>query len=145
MPRRSSFTSRVATSTPSSRIRPDVGSMSRLTILSDVVFPQPDGPTRTQIFPAGISRLRSLTAPGVPAFAARWSYVFVTWSKATVAARWLAGLAADIGQGSSRMPEGYAIPSGGAIARPVRAAASDRSHLARRHRLGVGLGLALPT
>ena len=27
--------------------------MSRLTILSDVVLPQPDGPTRTQILPAG--------------------------------------------------------------------------------------------
>ena len=70
MPRRSSVTSRVAASTPSSRIRPDVGSISRLTILSVVVLPQPDGPTRTQILPAGIVRLRSLTAPGVPPFGA---------------------------------------------------------------------------
>ena len=44
--------------------------MSRLTILSDVVLPQPDGPTRTQILPAGISSDRSLTAPGAPAFVA---------------------------------------------------------------------------
>ena len=39
--------------------------MSRLTILSDVVLPQPDGPTRTQILPAGTCSDRSLTAPGV--------------------------------------------------------------------------------
>ena len=38
--------------------------MSRLTILSDVVLPQPDGPTRTQILPAGTASDRSLTAPG---------------------------------------------------------------------------------
>ena len=49
-----------------------VGSISRLTILSEVVLPQPDGPTRTQIAPAGIVSDRSLTAPGTgarPAFA----------------------------------------------------------------------------
>ena len=40
--------------------------MSRLTILSDVVLPQPDGPTRQQILPAGTTSDRSLTAPGVP-------------------------------------------------------------------------------
>ena len=51
MRRRSSTRSRVATSTPSTRIRPLVGSTSRLTILSDVVLPQPDGPTRTQMRP----------------------------------------------------------------------------------------------
>ena len=39
--------------------------MSRLTILSDVVLPQPDGPTRMQILPAGTVSERSLTAPGV--------------------------------------------------------------------------------
>ena len=42
-----------------------VGSISRLTILSEVVLPQPDGPTRTQILPAGTVSDRSLTAPGV--------------------------------------------------------------------------------
>ena len=46
------------------RIRPLVGSMSRLTILRLVVLPQPDGPTRTQILPAGTVSDRSLTAPG---------------------------------------------------------------------------------
>ena len=66
MPRRSAVTSRVAMSTPSIRIRPDVGSMSRLTILRLVVLPQPDGPTSTQILPAGTVSERSLTAPGVP-------------------------------------------------------------------------------
>jgi hypothetical protein len=49
------------------RIRPLVGSMSRLTIFSDVVLPQPEGPTKTQILPAGTVRDRSLTAPGVGA------------------------------------------------------------------------------
>ena len=39
--------------------------MSRLTILSEVVLPQPDGPTRMQILPAGTVSDRSLTAPGV--------------------------------------------------------------------------------
>ena len=73
IPRRSSVVSRVAASVPSSRIRPDVGSMSRFTILSEVVLPQPDGPTRTQIFPAGIVSDRSLTAPGAPALLARAS------------------------------------------------------------------------
>ena len=68
--------SRVATSTPSSRIRPEVGSISRLTILSDVVLPQPDGPTSTQILPAGTSSDRSLTAPGAPAFVAFASYAW---------------------------------------------------------------------
>ena len=65
MLRRSSVSSRVAASTPSIRILPDVGSISRLTILSDVVLPQPDGPTRMQILPAGTFSDRSLTAPGV--------------------------------------------------------------------------------
>src|SRR5215210_8577433 len=105
MPRRSSVVSRVAASTRSRRIRPDVGSISRLTILSDVVLPQPEGPTSTQIFPAGISSERSFTAPGAPALDARASYDFVTWSNSTEAARGVG--AADIGQrGSSRLPEG---------------------------------------
>ena len=47
------------------RIFPLVGSMSRLTIFRLVVLPQPDGPTRQQIFPAGTIRDRSFTAPGV--------------------------------------------------------------------------------
>src|SRR5512132_3817521 len=43
-------------------MRPLVGSMSRLTIFKVVVFPQPDGPTRTEISPSGTSRVRSVTA-----------------------------------------------------------------------------------
>ena len=65
MLRRSSVTSRVAASTPSMRMRPLVGSMSRFTILRLVVLPQPDGPTSTQILPAGTVSDRSFTAPGV--------------------------------------------------------------------------------
>ena len=38
--------------------------MRRLTILSEVVLPQPDGPTRMQILPAGTVSDRSLTAAG---------------------------------------------------------------------------------
>ena len=46
------------------RMRPVVGSISRLTIFRLVVLPQPDGPTSTQILPAGTVSERSLTAPG---------------------------------------------------------------------------------
>ena len=38
--------------------------MSRLTIFRLVVLPQPDGPTNTQMEPAGMVIDRSLTAPG---------------------------------------------------------------------------------
>src|SRR5581483_5669312 len=48
---------------PSIRISPLLGSISRLIIFSVVVFPQPLGPTRTQISPGGTSSDRSLTAP----------------------------------------------------------------------------------
>src|SRR6266540_3856940 len=43
-------------------MRPLVGSMSRFTIFKVVVFPQPDGPTRTEISPSGTSRVRTVTA-----------------------------------------------------------------------------------
>ena len=49
------------TSSPSSTIRPLVGSISRLTIFMVVVLPQPDGPTSTHSSPAGTSRLRAST------------------------------------------------------------------------------------
>ena len=65
MPRRSSVDVARHDVAPSIRIWPPVGSISRLTILSQVVLPQPDGPTRTQILPAGTVSERSLTAPGV--------------------------------------------------------------------------------
>src|SRR5689334_2951521 len=89
MPRRRSVSSRVPASVPSMRIRPEVGSIRRLTIFSDVVLPQPDGPTRQQIFPAGTTIERSLTAPGVLALfalAGSTSYRLVTWSNSTTAA-----------------------------------------------------------
>ena len=64
MRRRSSTAGRLATSCPPIVIRPLVGSMSRLTIFMLVVFPQPEGPTSTQISPAGTVRVRSVTADG---------------------------------------------------------------------------------
>src|SRR6185369_15778937 len=91
MDRRRSVSSRVEASTPSIRIFPLVGSMSRLTIFRLVVLPQPDGPTRTQILPAGIVIERSFTAPGVDSAFRRpvgASYRFVTWSNSTTAALW---------------------------------------------------------
>ena len=53
------------TSSPPIVIRPLVGSISRFTIFIAVVLPQPDGPTSTQTSPAGMVRLRSVTAGGV--------------------------------------------------------------------------------
>lgn len=50
------------TSSPLIRMRPDVGSISRLIIRSVVVFPQPDGPIRTTIDPSSMSRLNDDTA-----------------------------------------------------------------------------------
>ena len=53
---------RAVTSSPSRKIRPLVGSISRLIIFSVVDLPQPDGPTSTTISPAGTSRSSSCTA-----------------------------------------------------------------------------------
>jgi hypothetical protein len=44
---------------------PSVMSIMRLTIRMAVVLPQPEGPTSTQISPAGTSRERSSTAAPV--------------------------------------------------------------------------------
>ncbi len=49
-------------SSPSTRIRPDVGSISRLTIIIVVVFPQPDGPTSVTSSPFPTSKLSPSTA-----------------------------------------------------------------------------------
>src|SRR5262249_9747982 len=54
------------TSRSSMRTVPEVGSISRLTILREVVLPQPLGPTRTQISPGGTVSERFSTAPGAP-------------------------------------------------------------------------------
>ena len=62
MPRRSSATSIVAVSRPSTEIVPEVGLIIRLTMRSDVVLPQPEGPTRTVIWPVGASSVRLSTA-----------------------------------------------------------------------------------
>src|SRR3954453_22253271 len=86
MRRRSAVISWLITSTPSIVMWPEVGSIHRLTIFKDVVWPQPDGPTRMQIFPAGTVSDRSLTAAGAaPRFVAAGSYDFETWSNSTTA------------------------------------------------------------
>src|SRR2546423_1435151 len=48
------------------KILPDVGSMSRLTILSVVVLPHPDGPSSTQISPSATSKLTRSAASAAP-------------------------------------------------------------------------------
>ena len=62
MPRRSSATSIEAVSRPSTEIVPDVGVIMRLTMRKVVVLPQPEGPTRTVIWPVGASSVRLSTA-----------------------------------------------------------------------------------
>src|SRR3990170_53755 len=47
---------------PSMKISPELGSISRLTILIVVVLPQPDGPSSTQISPFGTSSVTWSTA-----------------------------------------------------------------------------------
>ena len=49
MPRRSCDSSIEAVSWSSIQIRPEVGSIIRLTMRSEVVLPQPEGPTSTVI------------------------------------------------------------------------------------------------
>ena len=66
---------------PSMRMSPLVSGISRLTSLSAVVLPPPDGPTRTQISPAGtVSERRSTAGRGRP------GYCFVASSKTSSAA-----------------------------------------------------------
>src|SRR3981081_1300332 len=68
----------VMMSTPSISTWPLLGSTRRLTIFKLVVLPQPLGPTRTQISPAGTSSDRSTTAPCGP-------YCLLTCLNSTVA------------------------------------------------------------
>ena len=60
--RRSRSGSLRVTSSPCSRIVPDVGSTILLIIFSVVVFPQPDGPTRITISPSAMLRSSASTA-----------------------------------------------------------------------------------
>src|SRR3954453_8996675 len=75
---RSCGASSLTTSSPM-RSSPSVTSSSPATIRSDVVLPQPDGPTKTTSSPSEISRFRSATAR-VPA-----GEVLPTSEKVTVA------------------------------------------------------------
>ena len=62
MLRRSCTLSWLATSTPSIRTCPEVGSTIRLIIRSSVVLPQPDEPTNTVVWWDGSTKLKSSTA-----------------------------------------------------------------------------------
>ena len=57
---------RMVTSSPSSRMRPPVGSSSPAIILSVVVLPQPDGPSMTKNSPSATTKLKSWTATNDP-------------------------------------------------------------------------------
>src|ERR1700742_2951013 len=76
MPRRRLAAEPFDVSVSSIQIRPLVGSIIRLIMRSEVVLPQPDGPTRTVIWPDGAGKLRSSTAIAPPP-----EYFFVTDSK----------------------------------------------------------------
>src|SRR5256886_5194400 len=78
MRRRNSVAARVWMSVSSTRIRPAVGSMMRLTILRSVVFPQPEGPRRTTNWPSSTVSEQSSTAGRPPA-----PYRLTTCSKMT--------------------------------------------------------------
>jgi len=60
--RRSWLTGWLWMSVPSSRMRPDVGSIIRLIMRNVVVLPHPEGPTSTVMLPSGTSSDRSSTA-----------------------------------------------------------------------------------
>ena len=62
MLRRSCTLSCVATSSPSIRICPEVGSTIRLIIRSSVVLPHPEEPTNTVVLCEGRTKLKSSTA-----------------------------------------------------------------------------------
>src|SRR6185437_12982763 len=86
MRRRNRTASTSAMFSLSTRIWPLVGAIRRLIILSVVVFPQPLGPTSTQISPLGTVKERSSTAGGVFA-AGRAAYDLLTCRSSTVAPR----------------------------------------------------------
>src|ERR1019366_282099 len=62
MLRRRALTSIVAVSRPSMEMAPDVGSISRLIIVREVVLPHPEGPAKTTISPERTSTDSSPTA-----------------------------------------------------------------------------------
>ncbi len=64
MRRRSCTTSICAVDSPFSKMVPEEGSTSRLIIRNEVVFPQPDGPTSTVIFPPGATEVQAIHHDG---------------------------------------------------------------------------------
>ena len=119
MLRRSSVTSRSAMSTPSSRIRPDVGSMRRLTILSEVVLPHPDGPTRTQIFPAGTVQREVVDRARRPGAGATGVVGLADVVELDRRGAWGRD-GCGHGRALLRLPEGYAIRRAAPSRRPAR-------------------------
>ena len=80
MRRRSSYGASSRASWPSTITSPDVGSMSRLIILSVVVLPQPEPPSRTSISPAATVRSSLSTATKEP-------YCCVSWRSSIIVNR----------------------------------------------------------
>ena len=83
-------------------IVPEVGSISRLIIFSEVVLPQPEGPTNITISPAGMTRLSPSTA------AACWpAYCLVTLSSRISAPLISAAGALGVRVGGSHVRPGF--------------------------------------
>src|SRR5215475_11695420 len=61
------------TSSPPSRMRPEVGSSRPAIMRSVVVLPQPEGPSRTKNSPFSTTKLESLTAAKSPKLLCRFS------------------------------------------------------------------------
>src|SRR5687768_8431157 len=75
MDRRSSAAGTDVTSLPATVMVPDVGSTILLIMRSDVVLPQPDGPTNTVMQPLSMNMLRLSTAGSPP-----WYCLVTLWN-----------------------------------------------------------------
>ncbi len=76
-----------ATSSPSSRIFPEVGSSSPAIILRVVVLPQPDGPSSMKNSPSATVKVDSSTAVKSPKSLRRFSILIS--AKARYSGKWL--------------------------------------------------------
>ncbi len=75
MDRRSFAAGTAVTSWPSTVMVPEVGSTMRLIIRSEVVLPQPEGPTKTVMAPLSMDMVRSSTAGWPP-----WYCLVTFWN-----------------------------------------------------------------
>src|SRR5581483_2196637 len=133
MRRRSWVASMVVTSSPSSQMRPLVGSMSRLIIRKVVLLPLPDGPISAQTSPVTTSSDRWSTAGGPG------PYRLVSASRAIIRAPYprngtTPDRARRFAPGAAREPAVGAVVMGAhAPARdPSRGLAAPAAHAARR-------------